>query len=220
MSFWEKGKRQQSEMRRDKPNALPVFSVNTIEEAEQILVHFGKRHYEGGDYYWFPFSGDYNQLFEITDVLRDYYAKRKGTKSLGGRKDWSPIEEEEQPAPPPEVAEFMDAYIAAALWSSTHQESDEPLDENYESTDIAPATMQKMIEDSLAFIDANMDDIMENMSRAGHDFWLTRNGHGAGFWDGDPWAKDVGERLTQSAHAFGGVDLSVGDDGKIYGSPS
>lgn len=22
-------------------------------------------------------------------------------------------------------------------------------------------------------------------AQAGHDFWLTRNGHGAGFWDGD-----------------------------------
>ena len=28
---------------------------------------------------------------------------------------------------------------------------------------------------------------------AGHDFWLTRNGHGAGFWDGDWIAPVAGE---------------------------
>jgi hypothetical protein len=35
---------------------------------------------------------------------------------------------------------------------------------------------------------------------AGHDFWLTRNRHGAGFWDGH-W-RDSAE-LTQIAHSYG-----------------
>ncbi len=30
----------------------------------------------------------------------------------------------------------------------------------------------------------------ETLQRAGHDFWLTRQGHGAGFWDGD-WPDHV-----------------------------
>ena len=33
-----------------------------------------------------------------------------------------------------------------------------------------------------AFLDGLTDD---ELARAGTDFWLTRNGHGAGFWDGD-----------------------------------
>jgi hypothetical protein len=48
----------------------------------------------------------------------------------------------------------------------------------------------------------------------GHDFWLTRNGTGAGFWDGD-WFE--GEKLTEAAKAFGNFDLMVDhDDGTIY----
>ena len=49
---------------------------------------------------------------------------------------------------------------------------------------------------------------------AGHDFWLTRCGHGAGFWDRG--VGETGERLTKAAEKFGNVDLCVGDDGKIY----
>jgi hypothetical protein len=52
---------------------------------------------------------------------------------------------------------------------------------------------------------------------AGHDFWLTRNGHGAGFWDGD-LSEDVGNALTEAAKKFGECHLYVGDDGQIYTS--
>jgi hypothetical protein len=44
--------------------------------------------------------------------------------------------------------------------------------------------------------------------------WLTRNGHGTGFWD-----RGLGERgdaLTKSAESFGDAVLYVGDDGRIY----
>jgi hypothetical protein len=51
--------------------------------------------------------------------------------------------------------------------------------------------------------------------RGGHDFWLTRNRHGAGFWDGD-WER--GAELTKAAHTFGGIDLFVGDDGRVHGT--
>lgn len=50
--------------------------------------------------------------------------------------------------------------------------------------------------------------------RAGHDFWLTRNHHGAGFWDRG--LGPAGERLTTIAHSFGSADAYLGDDGKVY----
>ncbi len=50
---------------------------------------------------------------------------------------------------------------------------------------------------------------------AAHDFWLTRCGHGAGFWDGD-WPEPAATVLDNAAKAFGNVDLYVGDDGQIY----
>lgn len=125
-----------------------------------------------------------------------------------------------------DIDDMLDGYITCALWS-TNDESDEsggePLDENYDETDLADETRATMRADVEKFARANAQVIAEafrtgprcDWSHAGHDLWLTRNHHGAGFWDGD-WPKDVGEKLTKAAHAFGEVNLYVGDDGKIY----
>lgn len=114
---------------------------------------------------------------------------------------------------------FTDAYIECALWSSIvgEEEDSEPLDANHSADDIAPETLARIEEDCEDFYDAqselwssvDMDD-----SQAGHDFWLTRNRHGAGFWDRGLGA--VGDQLTEAAKVYGSVDLYVGDDGKIY----
>jgi hypothetical protein len=48
-----------------------------------------------------------------------------------------------------------------------------------------------------------------------HDWALTLNRHGAGFWDGG-WAEPWGQRLTDLAHASGEISLYLGDDGLIY----
>ena len=54
------------------------------------------------------------------------------------------------------------------------------------------------------------------IEQAGHDFWLTRNGHGAGFWDGD-WPEPYAEILTKGSKAYGEFSIYLGDDGLIYG---
>ena len=110
---------------------------------------------------------------------------------------------------------FTKAYIEAALWSST-DDDDQPLDENYDISDLAPSTLQGMIEDCKAFQEANAKDIDGKDEQAGHDFWLTRNGHGCGFWEIPDWEEEAGKRLTEATHTFGEVYLYVGDDGKIY----
>ena len=113
---------------------------------------------------------------------------------------------------------FTTAYIETALWSSTDNSDDSggnPLDNNYCIKDIAPETLATIMEDCEAFQQAHADDIAGNLEQAGHDFWLTRNHHGAGFWDGD-WPDDVGERLTEASDVYGSVDLYIGDDGLIW----
>jgi len=50
---------------------------------------------------------------------------------------------------------------------------------------------------------------------AGHDFWLTRNRHGSGFWDED--IGDVGCKLSETASSYGECNLYIGDDKRIYG---
>ena len=44
-------------------------------------------------------------------------------------------------------------------------------------------------------------------AQAGHDFALTRNGHGAGFWDHD--AGEAGDALTESAEWFGEFNIEI-----------
>ena len=114
--------------------------------------------------------------------------------------------------------EFTLAFIVCALWS-TNDESDpsggEPLDENYGIEDIGPQTLAKMVADCKQFQAEHWEDICSNVKGAGHDFWLTRNGHGAWFWDGD-WPEPQGERLTEACDSLGEVWLYVGDDNRIY----
>ena len=118
-----------------------------------------------------------------------------------------------------DVDTFTQAYIAAALWSSSNDEGI-PLD-NLDA-EIAPmlieravadcATFQRMHADLLA--QAYASELGYDESQAGHDFWLTRCHHGAGFWDRG--LGDVGDKLTEAAHATGNADLYIGDDGLIY----
>lgn len=113
---------------------------------------------------------------------------------------------------------FTRQYIVTALWAETDESTEqggEPFDKNYGPDDIAPEALAKMAADCAAFQTAHWDDISSDVERAGHDFWLTRNGHGAGFWDGD-WPIDVGKRLTLAAHDFGECHLFKGEDGQIY----
>jgi hypothetical protein len=55
-------------------------------------------------------------------------------------------------------------------------------------------------------------------AEAGHDFWLTRNGHGAGFWDGD-WPEPFAAKLDEAAQNYGEFDTYLCDHtGEVVGS--
>jgi len=120
------------------------------------------------------------------------------------------------------IASFTSQYIATMLWSE-NDEDDNPLDENYSIDDLAPYTLQQIIADCRKFQEANAKYITDNNvlssyssdtnALAGHNFWLTRNSHGAGFWDGD-WREVAAIALTDSAKSFGESHVFV-QDGKL-----
>lgn len=136
---------------------------------------------------------------------------------------------------------FVAAYIEAALWSSNDDADDsggEPLDRNYDKSDIAPETLARMREDCLVFLANRLGGrliaIAERLEAegtwslpagagcsvlayAGHDAWLTRNGHGCGFEDGD-WPRGIAEGLAKLAKDFGEYNLYLGDDHRIHGA--
>lgn len=118
--------------------------------------------------------------------------------------------------------DFFNSYVECSLWASA-LDSEQP---GLSTGDYSIALLDAMRADCDAFYDTNEDAIncegapsandgtgVDGM--AGHDFWLTRCGHGAGFWDGD-WPEPAAHALTNASKAFGNVDLYVGDDGQVY----
>jgi hypothetical protein len=126
---------------------------------------------------------------------------------------------------------FFQAYIDCALWASTEIDEDGNdlgnLDD-YSIDDIDPESLAKLRETALDFFEDNEELIGLNYEQAGHDFWLTRNGHGAGFWDrGDLYGttedgEDIGQLLTKASKVYGSCDLWVNlsedDEPTIYAS--
>lgn len=116
------------------------------------------------------------------------------------------------------VLDHWDADNEPVCHACSERESNNepPAEANYSRADIAKETGRQMEADCLKFFDENYEDIKGELHQAGHDFWLTRNHHGTGFWDrGHP--DELGDRLTAAAEKFGDFSLYVGDDGQVYG---
>lgn len=130
------------------------------------------------------------------------------------------------PATPSELSEFIRAYKVCMLWSSTTCDEQgnncRNLDDDYDIDDIAPEAAAEIGEDCEDFIAGNILYLRRALRHpgytwesAGHDFWLTRCGHGAGFWDrGLPG--NTGDRLSEASRIYGNIDPYAGDDGLIY----
>jgi hypothetical protein len=133
-------------------------------------------------------------------------------------------------ADPLGLDEFLFAYIEAALWSST--DDGEPLDKSY-----ASETVARMRADCIKFLNHRLGGRLVTVAErleaeggwnlpagtncsiieyAGHDFWLTRCGHGCGFWDGD-WPMGIAEGLDRLSQVFGHFDVYIGDDSQLHG---
>lgn len=148
---------------------------------------------------------------------------------------------------------FTQGYIEAAfftecndLYDSDEWESDQAQEDIREGrcggeiprdssvSDLAPETLARITADCAAFQAAAADLLNQayeetaySPEQAGRDFWLTRNGHGVGFWDreeldwfsaGDNAVKlgDALDALCCRQAGFPEVDLYRGDDSLIY----
>lgn len=119
---------------------------------------------------------------------------------------------------PPELSSldaFTRGYFLAALTTYDTSNEDEAF---YEG--LAVEAINEMIADCERFQRENHETLGDyydfglDEEQAGVDFWLTRCGHGAGYWDRG--AEEAGDKLTAAAKAFGNCDLYRGDNGKIY----
>lgn len=117
---------------------------------------------------------------------------------------------------------FVEGYMVCALWSSTDGEEN-PLDDKYSTEDIELTTRQEMFRECAQFVKDNLEALElfseltgRDMGSHGHDLWLTRNGHGAGYWDrylevaagfDREHAKMLGQRLSVPAREMGEYNI-------------
>lgn len=114
------------------------------------------------------------------------------------------------------AGKMLAAYLEAALWTS---EGNMDITAEHCFSDIADETLKEINAECLDFIEKSKvitDLTAYDPSQIGHDFWLTRNHHGAGFWDRDYASKETLDALTKLSHDFGESTLYLGDDQKIY----
>lgn len=136
--------------------------------------------------------------------------------------------------------DFTVQYLITALWAETvslpvseealvdgYMELDEnhplhgiseddALDEHFDLSDFTQYAIRVAIADCAKFQDDNAKDLCdEDAGDAGHDFWLTRNSHDAGFWDGD-YEERKGERLSEACAVFGELHIWVDEAGSLH----
>ena len=121
---------------------------------------------------------------------------------------------------------FTQGYVEAMFFTDTGYPENEEL-EHATVNDLAPEAWALIHAECEAFQVLAKDLLDQAYARddyseeqAGRDFWLTRNGHGAGFWDRDQLQEgELGDALSALCGwrtPFRGVDLYMGDDGKVY----
>lgn len=123
---------------------------------------------------------------------------------------------------------FTSAYIEALLWSSSvctdHDSVEYSSADDYEYSNSLELSSRI---DCVDFIQSNIDLLEQQIAAlqstgyteeqsielAGHDFALTRNGHGAGYWDRGTGV--TGEALTDQSKSYGSIDLYLDNDNKV-----
>ena len=115
------------------------------------------------------------------------------------------------------MSSIVQSYLLAILWAETDGRL--PLDAaGYDTLSFSDEAVQRAETDLSEFIARAWEEAPDwqerySMERLVRDFWLTRNGHGAGFWEYDD---ELGRALDKVSKHFGHCDVYVGDDGRLH----
>lgn len=121
---------------------------------------------------------------------------------------------------------FVQGYVTCGLWTSYEGEGLATLDANFDVEDLTAEALAEVRFECATWIGENFALLVrhafrldrpdaEVASQAGHDFWLTRNRHGAGFWDRG--LGDLGRDLTEASHLPSESNFWGDADGVHYG---
>jgi hypothetical protein len=117
----------------------------------------------------------------------------------------------------PDELVFFEAYLECALWLATDEDG-EPLDKGGWSADhFSLESLSRCARDCRAFLESADEFIGYSeltSAEAGHLFWLSRNGHGSGFWDRGE--HPVFAELHATAKRCGEAHVYIGDDSRLH----
>jgi len=115
-------------------------------------------------------------------------------------------------------ATMVQSYIEAMKWATTDGDDDNYLEE-YELSEEAQQAAVIACARLLQVHGKDLELVIDlhphyTYSDVGHDLFLTREGHGAGFWDRD--LGHYGDVLTKYCEGIKSCNPCVGDDNLIY----
>jgi hypothetical protein len=106
------------------------------------------------------------------------------------------------------LAGMVEGYLECAIWT------EEDLD-GTTFDEICVNAKLKAINECGTFLEVIKYDTRKiNAGQMGHDFWLTRNDHGAGFWDRG--LEEYGEMLSNVSKHFKPLTIYKGDNNLIF----
>lgn len=168
------------------------------------------------DYYDRPLQGGFitkaifNKIVDVNNMAKFH---------LRGRADIAPF-----------VDDFTMGYIEAMFFTAPNGDNSDSQDLSGASTlDLAVVTILRIMKDCAEFRNSLPTDHVGRTaldmavtyaptdyteSKAGQDFWFTRNGHGTGYEDRG--LGPVGDTLVAAARKYGEITLYRGGDEKLY----
>ena len=120
------------------------------------------------------------------------------------------------------IKKIIDSYLETALWLAPDDDSEQSNFENKSIYDFSKEAIEQAKLEIEWFISIAGDLILSNNisdEAIGHDLWLTRTRQGTGFWDRG-YKKEDEEELSKLCDVLGEIWIELGDDGKIYFTPS
>lgn len=111
--------------------------------------------------------------------------------------------------------DFTRGYLEALLWTNDPVPGSGEWDRWEETFPLLDAEDVATAIGDCADFQMNQAELLKQAGtpgQNGHDFFLTRNGHGTGFWDRG-YPREVGRRLTGAAHLYGSHDVFLGEEG-------
>lgn len=108
---------------------------------------------------------------------------------------------------PARVDSFTQGYLDCAEWLLDDEvDRDRLRGWAKRAIDAAATDCTQFQRENAADLERYEEATGRDMASAGHDFFLTRNHHGAGFLDREGDDQAVLDRLTEASHAYGDAD--------------